>query len=77
MVLLREAGVAIRHGLRIVVDSQVPEGKGLSSSAAIEVATLRAVAALCGIELAGEEIRDSASWPRIGLPAQRAESWIK
>ena len=56
IVLMREAGVAMGHGLRIVVDSQVPEGKGLSSSAAIEVATLRAVAALCGIELAGKEI---------------------
>ena len=43
-------------GLRILIDSQVPEGKGVSSSAAIEVATMRAVAALLKTELPGEEL---------------------
>jgi galactokinase len=34
----------------------VPEGKGVSSSAAVEVAAMRAVAALAGREIGGEEI---------------------
>ena len=34
----------------------MPEGKGVSSSAAIEVATMRAVAALLDLELAGDEL---------------------
>lgn len=56
IVLLREKHAQLTGGLRILIDSQVPEGKGVSSSAAIEVATIRAVAALLDIELAGEEL---------------------
>ena len=41
-VLLRETQSHFAGGLRILIDSQVPEGKGVSSSAAIEVATMRA-----------------------------------
>jgi len=43
-------------GLRIVVSSQVPEGKGVSSSAALEVATMLAVCGLAGLELPGTEV---------------------
>ncbi len=56
LVLLKETGAELRGGLRILIDSQVPEGKGVSSSAAIEVATMRAVAALLKIKLAGDEL---------------------
>jgi galactokinase len=56
VVLLREKQISLPHGLRILIRSDVPEGKGVSSSAAVEVATIRAVAALLGVELAGEEI---------------------
>jgi L-arabinokinase len=38
-------------GLSIFVCSNVPEGKGVGSSAAVEVATLRALSALYGIEI--------------------------
>jgi L-arabinokinase len=48
LVLARETGAQIAAGLRILVDSRVPEGKGVSSSAAVEVAAMRAVAALAG-----------------------------
>ena len=54
-------------GLRILIDSRVPEGKGVSSSAAVEVATMRAVAAALGIELPGE------GWPDL---CQLAENRI-
>ncbi|MFL6216181.1 MAG: galactokinase family protein, partial [Blastocatellia bacterium] len=38
LVLMRERGVGFDHGARILIDSSVSEGKGVSSSAAIEVA---------------------------------------
>jgi L-arabinokinase len=44
-VLSREHGVHFRNGAAILIDSDVPEGKGVSSSAAIEAATMEAVLA--------------------------------
>ena len=43
VLLARENGVEIR-GLRVLISSDVPEGKGVGSSAAVEVAVLQAVA---------------------------------
>jgi L-arabinokinase len=54
VVFLRETESPSPTGLRVLIDSQVPEGKGVSSSAAVEVATMRAVAALLNVELSGE-----------------------
>jgi L-arabinokinase len=52
LVALRiELGQELGAGLNILVASNVPEGKGVSSSAAIEVATFRALASLYGIEV--------------------------
>lgn len=56
VVLARESGSRWEHGLRILVDSRVPEGKGVSSSAALEVATMQAAAHLLGIPLNGTEL---------------------
>jgi L-arabinokinase len=42
-VLAREHGVHFRTGAAILIESDVPEGKGVSSSAAIEAATMEAV----------------------------------
>ena len=44
-VLSREHGVQFRNGAAILIESDVPEGKGVSSSAAIEAATMEAVLA--------------------------------
>jgi L-arabinokinase len=44
-VLSREHGVMFPGGAAILVESDVPEGKGVSSSAALEAATMEAVAA--------------------------------
>src|SRR5262245_22027000 len=44
LVLVRETGAKLPDGLKILIDSRVPEGKGVSSSAAVEVATMRATA---------------------------------
>jgi L-arabinokinase len=61
--LLRDTG-ARPAGLRVLVSSSVPEGKGLGSSAAVAVAALRAASAALG--------RDEPI-DRLVLLAQRAE----
>ena len=64
LAMLRQRGTAV-PGLSRLIDSTVPMGAGVSSSAALEVATLKAVRALLAIE-----IDDVA----LALLAQRAES---
>ena len=44
------------EGARILVDSDVPEGKGVSSSAALEVSGMQAIAAAAAIYLAPREM---------------------
>ncbi len=44
LVLMRERLVSFPGGARMMISSKVPEGKGVSSSAAIEVAAMKAVA---------------------------------
>lgn len=61
--LAREEGMPV-PGLRLVLSSSVPEGKGLGSSAAVEIAALQAASVALGRRL---EPRQSA------LLAQRAE----
>jgi galactokinase len=50
------------HGLRLVIESTVPEGKGVSSSAALEVATMAVVAASYGLALTPQEIATACQW---------------
>jgi L-arabinokinase len=50
------------RGFRLLIDSDVPEGKGVSSSAALEVSSLAVIAAAYGVELSGEEIAAAAQW---------------
>ena len=56
LVLMRERNVTFAQGARLLVASQVPEGKGVSSSAAIEVATMQAVAAAFSITIEPREL---------------------
>jgi len=56
LVLARERGIRFDHGARLLISSRVPEGKGVSSSAALEVATMSAVAAAFEIEIEPREI---------------------
>ncbi|KAF4358986.1 hypothetical protein F8388_015033 [Cannabis sativa] len=51
LVLMTELGVRFEDGLSILVASTVPEGKGVSSSASIEVATMSAIAASHGLTI--------------------------
>ena len=56
LVLMRERDWIFKHGARILISSAVPEGKGVSSSAALEVAVMQAVAAAYQIEISPREI---------------------
>lgn len=56
LVLARERGTRFSPGARLLIASRVPEGKGVSSSAALEVATMSAVAAAFGVEIGPREI---------------------
>lgn len=67
VVLHHEHGPLFEGGLRCLVHSDVPIGKGLSSSAAIEVATLRALTGLANLTIGGREL---------ALLAQRVENLV-
>ena len=67
VVLARERGLPLTSGARIVVASQVPVGKGVSSSAALETATLHALAGVFGIAL---------GWRDLALLCQRSENLV-
>ena len=56
LVLMRERGVIFNEGARILISSDVPEGKGVSSSAALEVAVMQGVAAAFNITLEPREM---------------------
>jgi L-arabinokinase len=56
VVLMRERGVRITSGVRITIDSQVPEGKGVSSSAALETAALAAIGQAFDVPMTGAEL---------------------
>ena len=56
LVLMRERGAHFTGGARILIHSAVPEGKGVSSSAAIEVAVMSAIAAAYDISISGRDL---------------------
>ena len=56
LTLMRERGVLFRDGARILISSTVPQGKGVSSSAALEVAVMQAVAAAFDISIEAREM---------------------
>jgi len=56
VVLAQARGAAFAGGARLLIDSEVPEGSGVSSSAAVEVATMQAIAAAFDLELAPREL---------------------
>lgn len=57
--LLRDTGATL-GGCDLLIESSVPVGGGLSSSAAIEVSTLLAMARLAGVSLEGVSLADLA-----------------
>jgi len=67
LVLMRERGARFDSGVRLLISSRVPEGKGVSSSAALEVGTMSAVAAAFDLDIAPREL---------ALLCQRAENLV-
>jgi L-arabinokinase len=59
---LTSNGIAPTHGLRLLITSDVPEGKGVSSSAALEVATMASVAACYGLDVDGATLAAACQW---------------
>lgn len=56
LVLICELGVQFNDSLSILVSSGVPDGKSVSSSAALEVATMSAIAAAHGLNIPPREL---------------------
>jgi L-arabinokinase len=52
----------VRSGVSVYLHSEVPLNKGVSSSAAVEVATMKAAAAAYGIDLEGIELAEMCQW---------------
>jgi galactokinase len=52
----------VRFGSSIYIESEVPLNKGVSSSAAVEVAVMKAAAACYGIDLKGVELAEACQW---------------
>lgn len=55
LVLMREREVSFASGANILISSRVPPGKGVSSSAALEVAVMEAVAEAFDVRIHGHE----------------------
>src|SRR5262249_32003353 len=51
LVLMRERSVTFSEGARILITSNLPQGRGVSSSAAIEVAVMQAIASSFGLSI--------------------------
>jgi galactokinase len=49
-------------GMTVLIHSDVPLNKGVSSSASVEVAVMKAAAAAYGIELVGVELAEACQW---------------
>jgi L-arabinokinase len=56
LVLTREKGVVFDKGARLRIESTVPEGKGVASSAALEVATMMAIDAAYDLRLDPKDV---------------------
>ena len=57
----------VNHGFSLYLESDVPLGKGVSSSAALEVAPMKAMAEMYGIATAGVELASWTQWVEIAL----------
>ncbi|KAG2691757.1 hypothetical protein I3760_08G021800 [Carya illinoinensis] len=56
LVLMTELGVRFEDSISMLVSSAVPEGKGVSSSASVEVASMSAIAAAHGLSISPRDL---------------------
>lgn len=52
----------VTNGAAVYIESDVPRNKGVGSSAAVEVAVMKAAAAAYGIALAGVDLAEACQW---------------
>lgn len=60
--LKKEHPELVKNGLNMLMDSSIPLGKGVSSSAALEVSGMKACAAAYGIETKGVDLAVQTQW---------------
>ena len=70
--LMKQYPEKVKTGLNLFLESNIPLGKGVSSSAALEVAPMKAMAALYGIEVGGVELASWTQWVEIALTQSAA-----
>ncbi|GJR45923.1 L-arabinokinase-like protein [Tanacetum coccineum] len=56
VVLMNELNIRFESSISMLVSSAVPEGKGVSSSASVEVASMQAIAAAHGLNISSREL---------------------
>ncbi|CAL5439745.1 unnamed protein product [Camellia sinensis] len=56
LVLMTELGMRFKNSISMLVSSAVPEGKGVSSSASVEVASMSAIAAAHGLDISPRDL---------------------
>ncbi|GKU87540.1 hypothetical protein SLEP1_g1930 [Rubroshorea leprosula] len=56
LVLMTELGIHFEQSISMLVSSAVPEGKGVSSSASVEVASMSAIAAAHGLSISPRDL---------------------
>lgn len=65
--LLEHFPAKVRHGFNLYLESDVPLGKGVSSSAALEVAGMKGMTACYEIKVSGVELATWTQWVEIAL----------
>lgn len=75
---LRDAGYELDRGLRVIIDSDVPAGGGLGSSAALEVSFLKLLDAYFGLGLDRKQLAELAFRAEneiMGIPCGRLDQY--
>jgi galactokinase len=70
--LIKQFPGQVSHGLSLYLGSDVPLGKGVSSSAALEVAPMKVMAELYGVPLQGVPLAAATQWVEIALTQSAA-----
>ncbi len=65
--LLEKFPEQVRHGFSLYLESDIPLGKGVSSSAALEVAPMKAMAKMYGVDVEGVELASWTQWVEINF----------
>jgi L-arabinokinase len=68
---------AVKTGANVYVYSDVPPNKGVSSSAAVEVAVMKPAARAYGIDLHGIELAEACQWVENVIAESAWASWTR